>query len=178
MARDRRTFLKLSALAGGALALPGSTFASAQQAHPSRPAARTARMKLTFRPYTLELKHVFTIAVSSRTTTPVVLTEIAYGGLVGYGEASMPPYLGETQETAAAFLSKVDLSRYPDPLQLETILADIDALAPGNQAAKAGPGTTSGGSTSPTRRTRRSPSASTRPTSCARKCERRPNTRS
>jgi L-alanine-DL-glutamate epimerase-like enolase superfamily enzyme len=94
-------------------------------------------MKLTFRPYTLELKHVFTIAVSSRTTTPVVLTEIAYGGLVGYGEASMPPYLGETQETAAAFLSKVDLSRYPDPLQLETILADIDALAPGNQAAKA-----------------------------------------
>jgi L-Ala-D/L-Glu epimerase len=137
MARDRRTFLKLSALAGGALALPGSTFASAQQAHPSRPAARTARMKLSFRPYTLELKHVFTIAVSSRSTTPVVLTEIAYGGLVGYGEASMPPYLGETQETAAAFLSKIDLSRYPDPLQLETILADIDALAPANQAAKA-----------------------------------------
>jgi L-alanine-DL-glutamate epimerase-like enolase superfamily enzyme len=133
MARDRRRFLKLSALAGGALMLPSSAagLASATQAPPAR------RLKLTFRPYTLELKHVFTIATSSRTTTPVVLTEIAYGGLVGYGEASMPPYLGETQETASAFLSKVDLSRYRDPLQLETILADIDAIAPGNPAAKA-----------------------------------------
>jgi L-alanine-DL-glutamate epimerase-like enolase superfamily enzyme len=133
MARDRRRFLKLSALAGGALMLPSSAagLASATQAPPAR------RLKLTFRPYTLELKYVFKIATSSRTTTPVVLTEIAYGGLLGYGEASMPPYLGETQETASAFLSKVDLSRYRDPLQLETILADIDAIAPGNPAAKA-----------------------------------------
>jgi L-alanine-DL-glutamate epimerase-like enolase superfamily enzyme len=133
MARDRRRFLKLSALAGGALMLPSSAagLVSAPQSPPAR------RLKLTFRPYTLELKHVFTIAASSRTTTPAVLTEIAYGGLVGYGEASMPPYLGETQETASAFLSKVDLSRYRDPLQLETILADIDAIAPGNPAAKA-----------------------------------------
>jgi len=137
MARSRRTFLKLSALAGGALALRGSSALGSQQAKASTPRAAARRMKLSFRPYTLELKHVFTIAVSSRTTTPVVLTEIAYGGLVGYGEASMPPYLGETQETAAAFLSKVDLSRYPDPLQLETITADIDAIAPGNPAAKA-----------------------------------------
>jgi L-alanine-DL-glutamate epimerase-like enolase superfamily enzyme len=133
MARDRRRFLKLSALAGGALMLPSSAagLVSAPQSPPAR------RLKLTFRPYTLELKHVFTIAASSRTTTPAVLTEIAYGGLVGYGEASMPPYLGETQETASAFLAKVDLSRYRDPLQLETILADIDAIAPGNPAAKA-----------------------------------------
>ena len=55
-------------------------------------------MKLRFRPYTLELKHVFTIATSSRTTTPAMLTEIEYDGVVGYGEASMPPYLGESQE--------------------------------------------------------------------------------
>jgi L-alanine-DL-glutamate epimerase-like enolase superfamily enzyme len=133
MARDRRRFLKLSALAGGALMLPSS--AAGLASAPPTPPAR--RLKLTFRPYTLELKHVFTIAVSSRTTTPAVLTEIAYGGLVGYGEASMPPYLDETQETASTFLAKVDLSRYRDPLQLETILADIDAIGPGNPAAKA-----------------------------------------
>jgi L-alanine-DL-glutamate epimerase-like enolase superfamily enzyme len=146
MARNRRTFLKVSALAGGALALPAPvsafqpTRALADTQAASGPARqRTAgrRMKLTFRPYTLELKHVFTIAVSSRTTTPVVLTQVAYDGLVGYGEASMPPYLGENQETAAAFLSKVDLSRYSNPLELETILADVDAIAPGNPAAKA-----------------------------------------
>jgi L-alanine-DL-glutamate epimerase-like enolase superfamily enzyme len=94
-------------------------------------------MKLTFRPYTLELRHVFTIATSSRTTTPVMLTEIACDGVTGYGEASMPPYLGESHETAAAFLSKVDLSPFRDPFKLEEILAYVDGVAPGNPAAKA-----------------------------------------
>jgi L-alanine-DL-glutamate epimerase-like enolase superfamily enzyme len=66
-----------------------------------------------------------------------MLTQIAYDGVVGYGEASMPPYLGETQDSCAAFLAKVDLSRYSNPFELETILADIDRIAPGNPAAKA-----------------------------------------
>jgi L-Ala-D/L-Glu epimerase len=94
-------------------------------------------MVLRFRPYTLQLKHVFTIATNSRTTTAVVLTEIDYDGVTGYGEASMPPYLGESHESATAFLSKVDLSRYANPFELETILDDLDAIAPGNPAAKA-----------------------------------------
>ena len=94
-------------------------------------------MNLRFYPYTLELKHAFTIATSSRTTTPVMLVEVEHEGVVGYGEASMPPYLGETQETAAAFLRQVDLSRFPDPFQREEILPAIDAIAPGNTAAKA-----------------------------------------
>jgi L-alanine-DL-glutamate epimerase-like enolase superfamily enzyme len=94
-------------------------------------------MKLRFYPYTLELKHAFTIATSSRTTTPVMLVEVEQDGVIGYGEASMPPYLGETQESAAAFLGKVNLERFPDPFQLEEILPAIDAVAPGNTAAKA-----------------------------------------
>ena len=96
-----------------------------------------ARMVLRFRPYTLQLRHVFTVAVNSRTTTPVVLTEIDYDGLTGYGEASMPPYLGESHETASTFLAKVDLSRFASPFDLETILTAVDAIAPGNPAAKA-----------------------------------------
>jgi len=103
------------------------------------PAPRRGRARLTlrFRPYTLELRHVFTIATMSRTTTPVVLTEIEYDGVIGYGEASMPPYLGESHETATTFLKKVDLSKYANPFELESILRDIDAIAPGNPAAKA-----------------------------------------
>ncbi len=95
------------------------------------------RMKFSFRPYTLELKHVFTVSAMSRTTTPVMLTKIEYDGLIGYGEASMPPYLGESHETANLFLSKVNLSKYKNPFELETILADIDAIDKGNPAAKA-----------------------------------------
>ncbi len=87
--------------------------------------------------YTLQLRHQFSIAVSSRTTTPIVLTEIEYDGIVGYGEASLPPYLGETQDSVLSFLSKVDLKQYSNPFELETILSEIDSLAPGNTAAKA-----------------------------------------
>ncbi len=85
----------------------------------------------------LELKHVFTVASSSRSTTPVVLTEIEYGGLTGYGEASMPPYLGETQQSVMSFLSKVDLNGFSDPCNIEEILQYIDSIDPGNNAAKA-----------------------------------------
>ena len=94
-------------------------------------------MKLLYHPYTLELRHAFTVATSSRTTTPVVLVEVEQDGIVGYGEASMPPYLGETQETAATFLRTIDFDQLPSAFQLEDLLPAIDQLAPGNTAAKA-----------------------------------------
>lgn len=131
MSSDRRTFLtQAAALAGASIMTPSTSSARS---------ASTGAKKLVFRyrTFTLELKHVFTVAAMSRTTTPVMLTEVEYDGVVGYGEASMPPYLGESHATAEAFLSKVDLSKYPDPFNIERILADIDALAPGNPAAKA-----------------------------------------
>ena len=94
-------------------------------------------MKLSWTPYSLQLKHTFTISGFSRTTTPVVLTKIEYDGLVGYGEASLPPYLGETQESVINFLKKVDLSGYNNPTQIEEIVNYIDSLATNNTAAKA-----------------------------------------
>ncbi len=95
------------------------------------------KLKLRYKPYTLELKHVFTVAANSRTTTPVVLTEIEYEGITGYGEASMPPYLGESHQSVMEFLSKIDLSKYENVFGLEEILKDIDEIEPGNTAAKA-----------------------------------------
>ncbi|MCP5061355.1 MAG: dipeptide epimerase [Ignavibacteriae bacterium] len=94
-------------------------------------------MKLTYKPYTLELKHTFTLATSSRSTTPVVLTQIEHEGIVGYGEASMPPYLGESHKTVTDFLAKVNLNQFSDPFQLEDILEYVDSLMLGNTAAKA-----------------------------------------
>lgn len=94
-------------------------------------------MKLSFQLYNLMLKHTFTVASNSRTTTPVVLTQIEYDGIIGYGEASMPPYLGETQASVTKFLSKVDLSSFNDPFQLDEILAYIDGIEEKNTAAKA-----------------------------------------
>ena len=94
-------------------------------------------MKLSFKPYDLQLRHVFTIANSSRTTTPVVLTEITYDGITGYGEASLPPYLGETQASVIEFLKKVDLEQFSSPFELDDILTYIDKITENNTAAKA-----------------------------------------
>jgi L-alanine-DL-glutamate epimerase-like enolase superfamily enzyme len=97
----------------------------------------TAKMKLSWTPYDLELNHTFTISGFSRKTTPVVLTRIEYDGLEGYGEASLPPYLGETQASVIEFLKKVDLSSFSDPAHLEEIMAYVDGIAINNTAAKA-----------------------------------------
>ena len=95
------------------------------------------KLEMKFFPYELKLRHVFTVATYSRTTTPDVQVEIAYDGVTGYGEASMPQYLGQTVQSVTAFLQKVDLSQFNDPFQLEDILAYVDSLSPGDTAAKA-----------------------------------------
>lgn len=89
-------------------------------------------------PYELVFKHPFTVSIHSRTTTPVVYIRIWCEGVFGIGEASMPPYLGETQESVIDFIKKVDLSEINHTADLNQILAFIDRLAPGNNAAKAG----------------------------------------
>jgi len=140
MKQNRRQFLKTAALGtlgtgmilDAALASEKPTLFSV-----NRTVGRNAKMKLSFRPYELQLRHVFTVATYSRTTTPDVQVEIEYDGIIGYGEASMPPYLGETVDSVMSFLSKVDLEQFNDPFQLEDILAYIDGIMPGNTAAKA-----------------------------------------
>src|SRR3546814_814027 len=97
-------------------------------------------MKLRFRPFDLQLKHAFGISGHTRTSTPLVLTEIEHDGVTGFGEASMPPYLGESQETAQQFLSMVNLQPFNAPRNREdisVIVQYLDTLAPGNTAAKA-----------------------------------------
>jgi L-alanine-DL-glutamate epimerase-like enolase superfamily enzyme len=132
MKMERRNFLKgLGLLSGGMImAQPGIS-------NNKYLISKNAKMKLSFRPYELQLKHAFTLATSSRTTTPVMLVELEYDGLVGYGEASMPPYLGESHETVARFLQKVDLSGFNDPFRMDEILEYIDSIESGNRAAKA-----------------------------------------
>ena len=99
-------------------------------------------MALRYVPYELQLRHTFTVATSSRTTTQGVQVEIEYEGLVGYGEASMPPYLQKelgTLESVQAFLKRVQdiIGEFDDPFKLEEILARIDSMSESDAAAKA-----------------------------------------
>ncbi|MBI4931075.1 MAG: dipeptide epimerase [Bacteroidetes bacterium] len=103
-------------------------------------------MKLSFVPHILKFKRPFSIAHGSRDSTPVVFTRLEHKGFSGYGEASVPPYIGETLETVLKFLGKVEkhfsecvpseqkLSNLND---IEMILAEVDKIEKGNNAAKA-----------------------------------------
>ncbi|HMR19714.1 MAG TPA: hypothetical protein PKA53_10485, partial [Sphingobacterium sp.] len=95
---------------------------------------KMGKFTLRFRSYTLTMRHVFTVASFSRTTTPVVLTELEYDGIIGFGEASMPPYLGETQESVTSFLRKIDLSTFSSPFETAEILHYVDTIDTKNTA--------------------------------------------
>lgn len=136
MKTDRRSFLKSAGLLTAAAAVlhPAQIFAQAER---GRKSSGSKKMELTWVPFDAKMKHVFTIANSSRTTTPLVLTKITYDGYVGYGEAAMPPYLGETQASCMEFLKKVDLNKFASPFLIEDIMKYVDSIATNNCAAKA-----------------------------------------
>ncbi len=136
----RRDFLKNTAAIAAGAALTGTGACTRNTRNV--PAANINlgsgdKMELRFFPYELQLAHTFTVASYSRKTTPDVQVEIRYQGLTGYGEASMPPYLGQSVESVTSFLKKVDLSPFSDPTKLEDILAYVDSLSEGDSAAKA-----------------------------------------
>ena len=130
----RRDFIKTGML--GALIAASPISISALDS-PTRPTAKAGRLNLSFRPYELKLRHAFNLARNQRTTTPGVQVQIEYDGITGYGEASMPPYLGESVASVSEFLGKFDLSQFSDPFRIEEIHEYMESVAPDNRAAKA-----------------------------------------
>ncbi len=99
-------------------------------------------MRLSFHPYELKMRHVFTVASYSRSTTPDIQVEISYDGLTGYGEACMPPYLSKelgTVDSVSKFLGRVAerIGDFRDPFLMDEILTEIDRMDEGNAAGKA-----------------------------------------
>lgn len=131
---DRRKFL---IGAGMGLIAASSPISISSLGTATRQTGRSGRLNLSFAPYELKLKHAFNLAKYSRTTTPDVQVQIEYDGIIGYGEASMPPYLGESVDSVTKFLSKLDLAQFSDPFRLEEILHYVDSVDEGNRAAKA-----------------------------------------
>ena len=140
----RRDFIKTSVLGTIAAGTAGSALFSGCAEEASGPQrfnfnrlGQGKGLKLSFEPYELQLRHTFTVSSYSRKTTPGVQVRIEYDGFTGYGEASMPPYLGQSVESVTSFLQKTDLSGFNDPLRLESILEYVDSLSEGDGAAKA-----------------------------------------
>lgn len=128
----RRDFIRTSAALAAAAALPGCGQIGMGD--------YSDDLTMDWRPYTGQLKYSFTIATYSRTFTPLVLVRLRWRDFVGYGEASMPQYLGESTDSVTAFLGRVSsevLPRFKDPFLMDDILSEVDALAERNTAAKA-----------------------------------------
>ena len=147
--QNRREFLKVAGMAavGAGLAV-GCVRRRAQEGPVVEPEGDTLEpaepifvgprhMKIKFYPYELQLQHTFTVSSYSRTTTPGVQVEIDYQGFTGYGEASMPPYLGQSVDSVTSFLEKVNLKKFADPFCLDDISEYLDSLSAGDSAAKA-----------------------------------------
>lgn len=136
---DRRNFIKTGVLGTLSAMVAPSLAALPVVAAPAVNKAGSALngLAMKFFPYELQLRHAFNLAKYSRTTTPDVQVEITIDGITGYGEASMPPYLGESVESVTGFLSRLDLGQFNDPFRIEEIHEYMDSVAPGNSAAKA-----------------------------------------
>lgn len=134
----RRKFLGFSASCVGASFLPGlhssNVLSAGEQLNSSN---KLGKMNLSFAPYPLKLRHAFGVASVTRTETMGVQVQIELDGVVGYGEASMPPYLSESTDSVLAFLNRVDLSHFKSPFEMEDILAYVDSICEHNTAAKA-----------------------------------------
>ena len=133
----RRNFIKTAGLAAAGVALAGCAPRGNGISAPIKLHKGDGKLHLNFFPYELQLRHTFTVASYSRKTTPDVQVELEWEGVTGYGEASMPPYLGQSVETVCNFLSKVNLEQFTDPFRMEEILDYIDGLSEGDSAAKA-----------------------------------------
>src|SRR5687768_616801 len=96
-------------------------------------------MLVQFKPYMLEFRHPFGVSSNTRKETPTVFLKIEAENKIGYGEACLPAYLGETVESTLSYFQKVQelFVNYDPTLPLHFFLDEASNLTEGNYAAKA-----------------------------------------
>lgn len=96
-------------------------------------------MQLRYKSYQLSFKHPFGVSSNTRTSTTSVFIALTHNQVVGYGEACIPAYLGETEKDTIQFFDKAAefLKQYDPVLPLHFFIDAIDDLMPAHNAAKA-----------------------------------------
>ncbi|HLG35467.1 MAG TPA: dipeptide epimerase [Bacteroidia bacterium] len=92
---------------------------------------------LQFYPFELKFRHPFALAAGRREHTSVVFVELKFQNHTGFGEAALPDYLPETQESVMSFLSHVQLKQFDDVMDADKILDYILSFSPKNYPAMA-----------------------------------------
>jgi len=95
-------------------------------------------MKITTKKFTLSLKDQFNISYYSRNTTPAVLVKVEDdNNIAGYGEASLPQYMKENQESVINFINGLEIFEISEFDQLKEYLHLLNEKADFNRAALA-----------------------------------------
>jgi L-alanine-DL-glutamate epimerase-like enolase superfamily enzyme len=97
-------------------------------------------MELSWHPFLLAYKHPFGVSGNTRAHTQSIFVKLSWDGFTGYGEACLPPYLGETKEEAIAFFEKAKpfLKQQSYPCSIAEIIMELDEMSEHCNAAKAG----------------------------------------
>ncbi|MCW5907245.1 MAG: dipeptide epimerase [Chitinophagales bacterium] len=86
-------------------------------------------------PYQLKFKYPFRIAHGERTHTNVVYVLLQHNHFTAYGEAALPPYLPETQDSVIAFVH--DFANAVGEFGIDDCLNELRHFRTGNMAARA-----------------------------------------
>jgi L-Ala-D/L-Glu epimerase len=127
----RKEFLGLSGLMLAGTALPGGLFGNELKDAASGPA------KLDVRIFDVRLKHAWTLSRGTWNIRRNVLIRIEKDGVAGMGESAPIVRYNETAESGLAFINRARPILDRDLWQYFDRWNEIDALAPGEHAAKA-----------------------------------------
>ena len=94
-------------------------------------------MKLKSYPFRLLFRHTFHISAGARDFTNTVFVEVESDGLIGYGEAALPPYLSENTDSVLDYLAHVTLPEQYLPGQLFDLLHSLNNATKKNYPALA-----------------------------------------
>ena len=94
-------------------------------------------LQILLHPIRWQFRFPFRIAHGLRSCTDAVILELRYGNFTSFGEATLPPYLPDTQQTTIQFLENLDLSFIQLPLDPAAISAQVDKQFAGYLPAKA-----------------------------------------
>ncbi len=121
--------------AGPAVTLPslsredaGARGCHLREADPRRPRPDTGNgtMKIDVEHIKLKPYHPFRISRETQRERDVIILEVTWEGITGYGEASPSPYYGEDAQTVLSAVEKVKKQLHGDPERLMKRIAEED----------------------------------------------------
>jgi len=129
---ERKEFLKLGLAAAAGTMLSGCT-----RGPETSSAASSGKTQVTVKIFDLKLRYVWGLSRGTWTTRRNAFVRLEKDGIAGFGEAAPIARYNETAEGAAAFIEKARPVLDRDLRDYAVRFAEIEAVGPGEHAAKA-----------------------------------------